>query len=220
VLADGLLKAARLALDNGEQIKAADLARQAYALDPARMHQDRSVCSLYLLAQQGPMVVGQRVNNSGPECRCPHGCKCKPPCLCVTKQVVVWEPSTRPNLPGVDPRVVAAMEKVLAEAEAKRPRLVVVVEEEQEPRMPMTSVEIAEPFVLGTAKAVKVFRSDMEMMESCGMSACAGWLDRLARFRVFAVPVTDPETKCSKLLTYTLLGWRLEEMPPAEGENE
>src|SRR5260370_6356370 len=77
LMADGLLKAARLALENGDHTRAADLARQAYALDPARMSQDASAYSLYLLVRQGTAMGGRRVNNSGPDRPFPPGFRCE-----------------------------------------------------------------------------------------------------------------------------------------------
>ncbi len=206
VMADGLLKAARLALEGGRYEQATDFARQAYALDPVRMREDDSLYSLYLLVEQ---PAGRRINNQ------PAG--------------VAGEPSIRPNLPGVDPRVVAAMEKVLGEFETTKPRLEIVVEEEQEPRVPATSTEIVEPFVLGATRAVKAYGCAKDVCGArqlmgcvCDVVApghCVEMLKEIADFRV-GVLLTERGPTAGKMLSFGLLGWSVTDVPGAADEDE
>jgi hypothetical protein len=218
VMADGLLKAARLALESGDHSRATDLARQAYALDPMRMKQDAAAYSLYLLVRHEMGTSSRRINNCGPDWPLPTGCESESPWVCPTKSVVAPKSSLRRELPGVDPRVVAAMAKVLAEAEAKRPRLILVVEEEQESRVQAQSVEIAEPFMLDpTANALKALARLNDMAAGCGMRECGAWMNEAANFRL-GILLTDREKKSSKMLTFGLLGWFLEDSAPAEDD--
>ena len=220
IMADGLLKAARLALESGQHDKAADLARQAYALDPKRMENDTAVYSLYLLVTE-PTKTGCRVNNFKPAC-CVAGCGHS------VTATVAGEPTLRPNLPGVDPRIVAALEKVWAPAEAKRPRLELVIEEEQELREPAKSVEIEEPFVLeGPAKRkYGVYKDAMAAQwawESlCDVAApddCVELLKTVVDFRI-GVVLSDLGAKSSWHVSYSLLGWHVEQIPFDDDEEE
>jgi hypothetical protein len=224
VMADGLLKAARLALENGRHDKAADLARQAYALDPKRMKDDAAVYSLYLLVSAPTPAGSCRVNNCGPNCPCPPGCVCNPPCVCLSKPVTAAEPSLRPGLPGVDPRVVAAMEKVLAEADAKRPRLVLVIEEEQELREPASSVEIEKPFILrsvkscGCCKNAKACRQAWQCVcDLVSADECGDLFEQVVDFRLkFMVSAEGGKTWA---VSYGLGGWSVQEVPAADNDD-
>jgi hypothetical protein len=64
----GLLKACYLAIGEGRFEKAADLAREAYALDPARVEGDPLIYKMHLLAEQG-------IKKSEGKSSCPHKCK-------------------------------------------------------------------------------------------------------------------------------------------------
>jgi len=244
IMADGLLKAARLALESSQSARAADLARQAYALDPQRMKEDAAVYSLYLLAvQPRPAVV--RVNNMVPA-GCVAGCPLPSPVIAgqppfqgcypvrmrnavgVVKPVVATEPSLRPGLPGVDPRIVAAMEKVLADAEALRSRVIIVVEEEQEPRQIESSVEITEPFLLpATAKALALCRAHKEMCaahqtwkqlcEMLPMDECLHMWKEAVNFRV-GFMLQETGRKSSWYWSWGMFGWSVEEVPAEEDD--
>jgi hypothetical protein len=76
----GLMKACYLALGDGRFEKAADLAREAYALDPTRVEADPLVYKLHLLAEQS-------IQNAPAKCPCPKSqrptsepCEEKPAC--------------------------------------------------------------------------------------------------------------------------------------------
>jgi tetratricopeptide (TPR) repeat protein len=206
IMADGLLKAGNLALDAGRYAQAVDFARQAFALDPWRMRYDESVRSLfsfYLLSEKPTSTPTVRINN--------------------IETPVVSEPSLRPNLPGVDPRVVAAMDKVLAEAETKRPRLKLTVEEEQEAHAPVQSIEIEEPFLLDSA--VTMTRCQKEFMAAyktwrwlgdvVPAVDCAEVVNDVLDFR-FNVILTAQEDGKTWTISYGLLGWSVEEVPTIE----
>jgi hypothetical protein len=93
---DGLMKACRLAMADGRPAKAADLARQAHALDPERVKADPLAYKLCLLEwKEEPCPAGPK----SPKCpACPQpGQNVEKVTLC-------------PHLPPIDPGVVQARE--------------------------------------------------------------------------------------------------------------
>jgi hypothetical protein len=114
----GLMKACRLAMDEGRHARAAELAREAFALDPERVQADPLVYKMHLLSvmrDQGLCCAGDKECNEG-ECTCPaeakvakaavHARKMKR----VMRQVVV--PPLKAKMPPVDPKVVETFEKI------------------------------------------------------------------------------------------------------------
>ncbi len=195
VMADGLLKAARLALESGNHAKAADLARQAYALDPQRMHNDAAVFSLYLLVADP--TASTRINNM--PAPCPAGSPC-PSGVCLTKPVAL----AQPTLPGVHAQVVAALEKVLAEAEAKPVRLEIVIEEEQEPRQCETE-----------SAGSKAWDSVRDLV---GQADCLELLQEVVDFRL-AIIVGESGGKSAKMVSWGLLGLSVEDVPAEDDDD-
>ena len=98
---DGLLKACYFAVREGRNAKAADLARQAHALDPKRVEGDPLVYKLHLLAEKGQCE----------ECETPR--ESSPACPKYTTDPVEDNVSLRPALPEVDPEIVPALDRVL-----------------------------------------------------------------------------------------------------------
>jgi hypothetical protein len=103
---DGLMKACYLAVGDGRFEKAADLARQAYALDPTRVEGDPIVYKLHLLVEHEEPAV---IKGCCPKSECPKCCpaeqqkpKCDDPGL-----------SLCPELPSVSGDVPAALDEVL-----------------------------------------------------------------------------------------------------------
>jgi hypothetical protein len=68
----GLMKACRLAAEGGDCMHAAELARQAYALDPARASTDRVVARMYRRGRPSDPGLSASTTNSL-DCRCPAG---------------------------------------------------------------------------------------------------------------------------------------------------
>jgi hypothetical protein len=105
LMAEGLLKACRLAVVDGCYDRAADLARQAYAVDPARVEADPMVIKLDLLN-------GWMLRQAAPKVKmltCPAG---------TSEQCEVGpdgETKLMPQLPGLFGDMVEAMEAVLAQ---------------------------------------------------------------------------------------------------------
>ena len=97
---DGLMKACYLAIGEGRNAKAADLARQAHALDPKRVEADPLVYKLHMLAEESQCE----------ECETPAS---RPTCPACPKNPVEENISLRPALPAVDPDVVVALDRVL-----------------------------------------------------------------------------------------------------------
>lgn len=95
VMVDGLMKACHLALGEGRIEKAAELARQAHALDPERVEADPVAYKLHLL----DMPVPQEPKQTPLETSCPSS------------------ESIQPSLPPVDPGVVTALDEVLRRCE-------------------------------------------------------------------------------------------------------
>jgi hypothetical protein len=102
---NGLMKACYLALEEGRFDKAAELAREAHALDPARVEGDPLIYKMQLLAQK---------------CVIPcHGASCPSnPCRPADKEVDPAtcddpDPMPRPDLPAVDAGTVSDLDDVL-----------------------------------------------------------------------------------------------------------
>jgi hypothetical protein len=89
----GLMKACYLAIDDGRFEKAADLARQAYALDPARVEADPLIYKLHLMTECGQT---EPVKGCCPMSKCP---KCGCPAKEKTPACDDPELSPRPDLP-------------------------------------------------------------------------------------------------------------------------
>jgi hypothetical protein len=105
----GLMKACRLAAEAGDNARAADLARQAEALDPEAVTADPLVYKLHLL------TPGTKNPGECPAASCPRRqdpSEAAPPA--VTEEA---EPplTLRPALPAVDPGVVSALDGLLDE---------------------------------------------------------------------------------------------------------
>src|SRR5262249_19850765 len=95
----GLMKACRLAAEAGDMSRAADLARQAHALDPARVEADPLVYKMHLLA--GAAAKGS-AEGCEPCPRCPH--------VRAPGQGDIEAPASMccPDRPPADPKVVPA----------------------------------------------------------------------------------------------------------------
>jgi hypothetical protein len=109
----GLMKACRLAAESGETGRAADLARQAYALDPERVTADPLVYKMHLLTadtQKGAECPAAPCQPRG-DLECPRWTN--PP----EGRTEEAEPPVmlRPMLPPVDPDVVNALDAMLHE---------------------------------------------------------------------------------------------------------
>jgi hypothetical protein len=104
---EGLMKACRLAAEAGRHAKAAELARQAYALDAQRVKADPLVYKMHLLALKRDKGKARR---RGPE----RGAEeCEPPC---PRSEYAPTPLREPEMPPVD---ISALEQMLEEAEAR-----------------------------------------------------------------------------------------------------
>jgi hypothetical protein len=113
---NGLMKACYLAIEGGRYAKAADLARQAHALDGARVEGDPLIFKFHLL------------DDKDVPCCCPHGClepaspEC-PSCQPSKNYLLPEQPkqdeeenlSLRPALPEVDPGMVAALDDIYSD---------------------------------------------------------------------------------------------------------
>ena len=117
----GLLKACRLAAEAGDTVHAADLARQAFALDPERVAADPLVYKMHLLTTSGPKCK--------PRCgrECPDNPEAEEVLPPPTEEA---EPpqALRPCLPAVDPQVVSALDALLPEC-----KVVPVIQEVEGP---------------------------------------------------------------------------------------
>ncbi len=112
----GLMKACHLLMSQGMQHQAAELARQAYALDPERVMADPLIYKMHLLAESPP--VGASEASEPPTCPyCPSAGK---PIRAIVpeKKKRAAKPTTRlvPPLPPIDYEVVPALESELTEA--------------------------------------------------------------------------------------------------------
>jgi hypothetical protein len=101
----GLMKACYLAMEEGRIDKAADLAREAHALDPARVEGDPLVYKMHLLAQK---CAGACHGASCPRNPCRPADKNLDPATCDAPDQPV-----RPDLPAVDEKTVPALDDVL-----------------------------------------------------------------------------------------------------------
>jgi hypothetical protein len=107
---EGLMRACRLAAEAGRHAKAAELAREAYALDAERVLADPLVYKMHLLALQ-------RDKGKARHCRPDRAAEpCEPSC---PRTGGCPMPMHEPALPPVDDGVVGALERVLEEAEAR-----------------------------------------------------------------------------------------------------
>jgi hypothetical protein len=103
---EGLMKACRLAAEAGRHVRAAELARQAFALDAERVQADPLVYKMHLLARK-------RDKGKARHCRPDRGAEeCEPTCPRT-------ESGPEPMLPPVDAGVVGALEQILEESEAR-----------------------------------------------------------------------------------------------------
>ena len=115
---NGLMKACRLLMNEGQHERAAELARQAYALDPERVMADPLIYKMHLLADTPTKhPAGASEASEPPSCPyCPAGGK---PIreIVPDKKESATGPTTFlvPPLPKVDYEVVPALERVQAE---------------------------------------------------------------------------------------------------------
>ncbi|HWG44963.1 MAG TPA: hypothetical protein VN688_19495 [Gemmataceae bacterium] len=115
---DGLMKACRLLMNEGLHEQAAELARQAFALDPERVMADPLLYKMHLLADApAKQSAGSSEASEPPSCPyCPHGGK---PISEIVPEKKTTEsgPSTLlvPPLPPIDYEVVPALDRVLTE---------------------------------------------------------------------------------------------------------
>ncbi len=118
---NGLMKACRLLMNEGQHEQAAELARQAYALDPERVMADPLIYKMHLLADTpAKHPAGACEESEPPSCPyCPVGGK---PIreIVPDKKKSESGPTTFlvPPLPKVDYEVVPALERVQAEKAA------------------------------------------------------------------------------------------------------
>jgi hypothetical protein len=103
---EGLMKVCRLAAEAGRHVKAAELARQAYALDAQRVMADPLVYKMHLLALKRDKGKARRRPERGTE-------ECEPPC---PRTEYAPTPLREPEMPPVD---TSALEQMLEEAEAR-----------------------------------------------------------------------------------------------------
>jgi hypothetical protein len=105
---EGLMQACRLAAEAGRHARAAELARQAYALDAERVEADPLVYKMHLLALKRDKG---KARHRGPE----HGAEeCEPTCPHTGEC-----PTPKHEPPPVDDGIVGALEQVLEEVEAR-----------------------------------------------------------------------------------------------------
>jgi hypothetical protein len=161
-----LMKACHLALSCGAHAKAAELARQAHALDAERVAADPVVYKMHLLAlKKDKGCCGCCQDCDDPD-RC---CKAKQAAKCGGAGVTLPPPSAKcvlvpmlpPPLPPVDPTIAVQLEKLVVEpavAVAKsKPRLEVVEEESEAPEVPKA---VAKPFRVRAADPGDVISVD------------------------------------------------------------
>lgn len=115
----GLMKACHLLMSQGMQHQAAELARQAYALDPQRVLADPLVYKMHLLAEAATMLAGSSEESEPPTCPyCPNTGKPIREIVPENKTKSEDGPATLlvPPLPPVDYEVVPALENELTES--------------------------------------------------------------------------------------------------------
>jgi hypothetical protein len=156
----GLMKACRLHMEAGRQERAAELAREAYALDPDTVTADPLVYKMLLLADK-QAKRGAASHRPGRAVRGESPAPC-PVCPAAVRLAT-------PPLPPVDPGVVAALERVLDESAKAAKRQFVVVEgtgpEEEQQEHPA-----------GEAGPVgDVIPVEVEEVESSGGAPGVGW---------------------------------------------
>jgi hypothetical protein len=171
----GLMKACHLALSCGKHVYAAELARQANALDPARVAADPVVYKMHLLALNRDRGCCEGCEPARADC-------CKPKCVCgilggaavYVQRVPVPMKYFRvemlpPTLPPVDPKLVIQLDNLIVEsmvlgnvcrpAVAKAKPGLEVVEEQCEPRAAIV-IGVAKPFSARTSDEGQVISFD------------------------------------------------------------
>jgi hypothetical protein len=103
---NGLMKACYLAIGEGRIEKAADLARQAHALDPARVEGDPLIYKMHLFAEQSIQTAPKM--GDCPKSQCPKCCPTERKASCDEPGL-----SLRPELPDVSSDVPVVMDEVL-----------------------------------------------------------------------------------------------------------
>jgi hypothetical protein len=118
----GLMKACRLLMDEGMHERAAELARQAYALDPERVMADPLIYKMHLLADS----PAKPASGSSEDCEpfsCPYWPSIGKPIQGIVKEKKESKsgPATLlvPPMPPVDYEVVPALDRVLTESAKK-----------------------------------------------------------------------------------------------------
>jgi hypothetical protein len=139
----GLMKACHLALSCGCHQKAAELAREAYALDAERVAADPVVYKMHLLALNMDKGNG-----------CCEGCA-KKDCCCPNQRVEM----VRPGLPPVDAGVVLELQELLTDEEVAnaKPQLEVIEEESECREVPKA---MGKPFCVRSSKTGDVLSAD------------------------------------------------------------
>ena len=143
-----LMKACHLALSCGAHAKAAELARQAHALDAERVAADPVVYKMHLLA----LKKDKGCCDCCEDCDDPGCCrKAKRAAKCVLV----------PMLPPIDPTIAVQLEKLIVEpvvvVAKSKPRLEVVEEESEAPEVPKAT---AKPFRMRAADTGNVITVD------------------------------------------------------------
>jgi hypothetical protein len=117
---NGLMKACRLLMNEGLHEQAAELARQAFAMDPERVMADPLIYKMHLLATT-PRSAGS--SESSEPSSCPY---CQPigkpiPGIVPDKKKTEHPPTTLlvPPMPPIDYEVVPALDRVLTETAEK-----------------------------------------------------------------------------------------------------
>ncbi len=107
----GLMKACHLLMSQGMQHEAAELARQAFALDPEFVQADPLIYKMHLLAASPPVDTSEA---SEPP-TCPYCGKAAQPIRGIVAEPEQKTTQLVPHLPDVDVDVVPALERVLTE---------------------------------------------------------------------------------------------------------
>ncbi len=111
---NGLMKACYLAIGEGRFEKAADLARQAYALDPARVEGDPLIYKLHLFAEQSIQSAPAKCSCPESQCPCPKS-QC-PKCCPAQKPTPACEDpglAPMPALPDVSSELPFELDEIL-----------------------------------------------------------------------------------------------------------
>jgi hypothetical protein len=186
---DGLVKAAKLALECGRIDKASELFRQIAALDAERLHREPGLECLI----QAALFGREGANN------------CKP---CRSSR---YEPSLRPSLPGVDPSIAPAMDLILEQTEAKPAKLELVVEEECD--------ATGEEMLSRTVKAMRDVRQAELAWESVRDFVPPECVDALqAVFDFHLAAVLDRHNGMTRTIALGWFGWELWEERADDGD--